>query len=393
MNIYKRQDESIKQYKIRLSENKDLYELSWEDIAELVNAEWGENKSEGYYRRWYAPYSEGFDDGVKSCANNDLQNQYDIKRIEFEKERMKLSDARTDYRKALRESARDDMLAEMLIEEVSKIKPYGDWIRDSAVHINNSGNDLMVSLNDIHFGADIKNHWNTYNPEVAKERFDKYLANILEIIKTHNPKNCYVCCNGDLISGNIHKTIQISNRLNVVQQVMGVAELISWFLSELSKHFRDGDVIFACVGGNHSRLSKKKESPKGERLDDLIPFYVKARLQNISNIKFIENDVDDTFNIVNIRGLNYLNVHGDYDTFSNIGKLLDMIDDKVYCIHFGHLHHNCTDAYQTHKTIMSGSFQGVDDFCIEHRLYSQAEQMVCVCNDKGIICQYPVIVQ
>jgi hypothetical protein len=374
-----------------LSANKDDYHLSWEDIADLINEETGENKSEGFFRRWFPPYAEGFDDGVRSVLErNDTEtseDEYTLKRISMEKEKVKLSDYRSDYNRMVRASAREDILASLMIEEIKKLIPYNV----SNLTINDSDNDLFVSLNDIHFGVDIDNHWNKYNPEIARHRFEVYLANIKKIQKLHKSKKCYVNANGDLISGNIHKTIQLSNRENVVKQIMGISELISWFLSELCGEF--DEVIFACVAGNHSRLSKKKESPKDERLDDIIPFYVKARLQNINNISYIDNDIDNTFNIVSIRGKKYLNVHGDYDSFNNIYKLLDMIDDKIYCIHFGHLHHNCSNSYQNYKTIMCGSFQGVDDFCIENRIYSNAEQMVCVCTEDGILCQYPVILQ
>jgi hypothetical protein len=42
------------------------------------------------------------------------------------------------------------------------------------------------------------------------------------------------------------------------------------------------------------------------------------------------------------------------------------------------------------KTIMSGSFLGMDDYCVQKRIYGQAEQMVCVCDEHGIRCSYPV---
>ena len=219
----------------------------------------------------------------------------------------------------------------------------------------------------------------------------KYLEEILNIKNMHNSENCYVCANGDLISGKIHSTIEISNCENVVEQVKGVSELLSWFLNCLSENFNN--VYFSVVSGNHSRLGDKDKSPKGERLDDLIPWYISSRLSNIKNFKVLDNNIDSTVNLLNIRGLNYINVHGDYDGFSTIQKLVDMMDKDIYCVHFGHKHHNATDYNNKYKLIMSGSLMGIDDYCIEKRIYGVAQQLVGVCTDSGMVCTYDVNLQ
>ena len=157
---------------------------------------------------------------------------------------------------------------------------------------------------------------------------------------------------------------------------MGVSELISWFLSELSKHFNN--VNFSVVAGNHSRLSLKDMSPKDERLDDLIPFYVKARLQNLNNVFVLDNKIDNTMSLIEIRGLNYVGVHGDMDKVNDVLKLVEMLPYKVYGILFGHLHHNASNFIQGYKTLMSGSLMGIDDFVLK-TIFGKAQQLVCVC--------------
>lgn len=383
-------DESVKTYKIRLCENKDIYDLSWNEISYLINKESGDRYDESYYRKWWNGYSEGFEDcRLLGVDDNALIMQYEEKRIQFEKEKIKFFDQRTAYNARIRHDARQEVLYDIIAESLKNVKPYQSKVVEN-IH-KFSENDLLIGLNDIHFGANISNDWNIYNSDVAKERFEKYLSSIRDIKNTHNPEKCYVCGNGDLISGNIHKTIQISNKENVIEQVMGVSELIAWFLSELSNDFIE--VIFVAVSGNHSRLSKKDESPLGERLDDLMPWYIKARLQNVDNIKILETGVRSTFNIINIRGLNYLNVHGDMDHTRTIHRITEMVDEEIYCVHMGHLHRNYTDSVGKYKIIMSGSFQGMDDFCVEKRIYSKAQQLVCVCNSNGILCHYDIILQ
>ena len=169
---------------------------------------------------------------------------------------------------------------------------------------------------------------------------------------------------------------------------MGVSELISQFLAELSKHFNN--VVFTVVAGNHSRLGNKDESLKNERLDDLIPWYVKARLQNLNNI-IITKNIDNTMSVVDIRNKKYVCVHGDYDSGkSAIQSLVLMSGQDVYAVCCGHLHHNSMDYINNIKVIMAGSFLGMDDYCISKRIIGIPQQLVCVCDENGVRCSYDV---
>ena len=387
MEYIKQENESVKNYKIRLFKNKDLYELTSQQIADLINKESGDNYCESTYRKWYKAYAEGVNDTEKELISGDkLLKEYELKQQELQKERYKFFDQRTAYNKNLRNDARWDNLKEILTKSIKEIKPY---LNKNYDNIQYQDNDLLVGLNDLHFGIEINNYWNKYNPDIAKERLEKYIKEIISIQKTHSSENCYICANGDLISGNSHLTIALANRENVVEQVMGVSELFSWFISELSGYFKN--IYFSVVAGNHSRLSLKDNSPKNERLDDLVPFYIKARLQNLKNVEVIDNNIDNTMSLINIRGLNYLGVHGDMDNMGNILKLVEMLPNKVYGILFGHLHHNVSDSTQGYKLLMSGSLMGIDDFCIEKRIMGKPQQLVCVCDNKGVRAMYDVI--
>ena len=107
----------------------------------------------------------------------------------------------------------------------------------------------------------------------------------------------------------------------------------------------------------------------------------------------LDNKIDNTMSLLEIRGLNYIGVHGDMDKVDSVLKLVEMLPCKVYGIIFGHLHHNSSDFIQGYKTLISGSLMGVDDYCIEKRLFGKAQQLVCVCDNKGVRCMYDVILQ
>ena len=218
----------------------------------------------------------------------------------------------------------------------------------------------------------------------------KYLDKIIAIGKLHNSENCIVWENGDAISGNIHNSIAVTNKENVKQQIFGVSELIAQFLSALSLNFKK--VSFRSVSGNHSRIDTKERALKDERLDDMIEWYLEARLKNDESIVIGDCEkIDETIYLLNILGKTYAGVHGDYDlTPTKIQDLQAMVGKPLYGVLMGHLHHNKVDTVQGIKTIMSGSFLGMDDYCVSKRIVGRPEQLVCICDSSGIKCSYDI---
>lgn len=249
---------------------------------------------------------------------------------------------------------------------------------------------MLVSLNDIHYGIQIDNAWNKYNSDICKDYFRQYLKKILTIAELHCSENCICWMNGDAISGNIHYSVAVANKENVVKQVVGVSELLSEFLAELSKHF--SKVFFVSVAGNHSRINPNKELALTEdRLDNLIGWYLEARLQDFENIKIVKENLNSTMYKIDIRGKCYCGVHGDFDpSDKNIQSLQTMAGEPLYAVLLGHKHHNEISSVQGVKTVMAGSFMGIDNYCIEKRIFGKPEQLVCICDEDGIVCSYDI---
>lgn len=323
----------------------------------------------------------------RSMTGSEL-GELDLKRIELKKEQQRFYDQRNAFQKLVRERSRQEELNDLLTDAVSKSEL--PTLRYSPSPIIHSDNDLLVSLNDIHYGAVVNNAWNTYDSDVCEDMLKDYLDRIIEISARHHSEDCICWMNGDAISGNIHYSIAVTNKENVIQQVMGVSELIAEFLAELSAHF--SNVYFVSVAGNHSRINPNKDNTLlDERLDDLIEWYCAARLQDFANIHFTYDKIDPTMYAINIRGKTYVGVHGDYEnTQSNIQTLQTMVGRPVYAVLLGHKHHNAIDNVQGIKTVMAGSFLGMDDYCIKKRIFGRQEQLVCVCDESGISCYYNI---
>ena len=393
MEITKRADETPLQYHKRLVYgklvDKTLSDMDYTELSELV---YGQAYSSDVARRMMYGSRRTLEmmdkERASEVGDKDVLSELDSKMIELRKERQKFYDQRAAFNKVVRERSRQEELNEILVDAIKN----GDLPRLNyeQTHIELSNNDLLVSLNDIHYGIVVDNTWNKYNSDICREMMSKYLDKIISIAETHKSENCIVYNNGDSISGKIHLTIQIANKENVIEQVKGVSELIAEFLAELSSHFKN--VKYISVAGNHSRIDSKENAPYDERMDDLIEWYLKARLQRFNNIQ-IDTDarIDPTMYITDIRGKTYLGIHGDFDTSpAKISALQAMAPKPLYAILSGHLHHNKVDEVQGVKTVMAGSFLGMDDFCIQKRIFGKPEQMVCVCDESGIICHYDI---
>ncbi len=331
-------------------------------------------------------------DGEESIRDADTLSALDAKKIELQMERQKFYDQRNAFNRLIRERSRQEELNEILVEAVrSGNLPQLHYER---FDIAPSDNDLLVSLNDIHYGANVSNFWNTYNSDVCREMMCRYLDRIISIGETHRSENCVVWANGDEISGNIHQSIAVTNKENVIEQIKGVSELIAEFLAELSRHF--SNVTFVSVAGNHSRIEPNKDRALiSERLDDLVEWYLGARLQNFENITIGGGEkIDHTIYLVDVRGQTYCGVHGDFDgSASKVQALQAMAGKPIYAVLSGHLHHNKIDEVQGVKTIMAGSFLGMDDYCVQKRIVGRAEQMVGVCDENGVRCSYGIPLQ
>lgn len=363
------------------------------DYTELAPYVYGKEYSSDVARRMMYGSRKTLDllgeQAEHGITSDDLLSELDAKKIEYQKERQKCFDQRAALNKLIRGRSRQEELNEILCEAIKT----GNLpvLNHEHAEVEASDNDLLVSLNDIHYGADIDNYWNKYNSAICWQMIETYLNKVLAIAETHHSENCIVWANGDQIHGNIHYSIAVTNKENVIEQVKGVSELISQFLAALSNHFNK--VTFVSVAGNHSRLNPDKDKALfTERLDDLVEWYLEARLQDIKNIVIGGGQkIDETMYLIDIRGKTYCGVHGDYEQGANkIQTLQTMAQKPVYAVLTGHLHHCKIDEVQGVKTIMSGSFLGMDDYCVQKRIYGQAEQMVCVCDEHGIRCSYSV---
>jgi hypothetical protein len=371
-----------------LQRKKTDESLEWQDIADFRSEYVGDLEHRDTVRKGSKLLLEYMDAGwVKEPDVNNKLESDNNELIKMRKEKMKLSDARVEYNRLIRQEARKESYVDMVKRIICEnIEPM-----NIPVHYTlfNSSTDLLVHLTDIHTGIEIHNWKNDFDEDILKKRIEKFTSNILDIRGQHGSENCYLVI-GEILSGIIHNNLRLQNNMDLMEQFKYISELIAAMLSRMANHFNH--IYVYTTPGNHSRISSKKEDGlDGENMDILLPFYLKARMQNIENITICDNTIEPEIAMFNIRGNNVFASHGHKDSPSNVVQNFTMMFGiKPQIVLLGHRHTNgLTTVYDT-KVIESGCCSGSDNYAVSIRKVNKPEQTVSVIGDNGLICLYDI---
>lgn len=389
-STYKRfENESTDELIYRICQDKDKIG-TWQDVANIINELTGDDFGESTYRKKYQSFQKMLSANQSKFADSESQlREIEDQIRELERMKIQFRDERRSWNKQNYENSRFDEVMNILVERMDNFAKT-DFTPHSSPTIDGDKN-MIICLSDLHIGQCFSSYFGEFNSDIAKERLQKYMNEILNIARDNHVKKAYVFMLGDNISNSLHKTIEVSNKENVIDQLKLSIEYISSFCYELTKHFEH--VYLASASGNHSRLQAKDLAQHSERLDAFIAWDVCRTLQYVDNFhSLLHRSIDDGIADVNIDGKTYLLIHGDYDTptktgYLNLSNIVGFFPDYICC---GHKHF-CFYSQES-KFIQSGSLASSgDDYCIEKRLSGKASQMVCVVDKTGIKSVHPIM--
>lgn len=398
--LKRKSNENEEQYIWRVGQLKDggLIDLNWDELTDYINQECrdseDEYRSEAAYRKPYQQAKRYYEAGVFSkFSENDYTNKLGEQKRELEKAKVAFRDERNGWNKQNRIEARIEERLDNLERELQMIGKTEFYVPDH-IKLDEGDNSLIIMLSDLHTGQTFDSPFGKYNTDILKDRLNQLLIKALDIGVRHHSTMVNVVLLGDEISGNIHNTIQVSNRENVIDQIKIASEVIASFCVELASAF--GFVnVYECAG-NHSRLVSNKElAIHDERLDNLITWIVKQMTMHIDNIKVHDNDcrIDSGISVFELYGKEYVAVHGDNDVLNKtgVGNLSMMLGKIPYAILNGHNHFPSNTDVNGVKVVQGGSLAGSgDDYTIEKRLSGKPNQTILVCDENGIDCIYNV---
>lgn len=352
--------------------------LKWADEAGIIYMDFDKEK-------------QAMEEKVRTAQS--VYNDSEKERISAEIARIQMRDERTAMNAFMRAQARECRDRAYMMEQMGRI---GESRYVSVKEVAREDNDysnvfnekdshtIIATFADSHFGLSFEGFGGAaYNTDIAKQRVRAYAHNIYLEAQRTGCNEVHLVVLGDLISGMIHKTVQIANRENVADQVMIAGETMADFIFDLSETF--DKVSVTHVPGNHSRMDKKEDSLNGDRLDKVVMWYAQGTLKHIDNIYW--HSCGDTISEFEIDGKKYIAVHGDYDNFSEAGvaRLVSYVGYKPEAIFTAHRHTPAMIRFNDTYMIQSGSFVGSgDEYTERGRLGGGANQILCTVGTCGI---------
>lgn len=289
MDVFKKLDnENFHQYIWRMDElvQSGKYK-NWKEITPFVNAElFGEDESlfrdESAFRKGVKYARDYFEAGVFGVGSDDeYYKKLEEQRLELEKERQKLYATKTEYTRQVRQQSRFELFYENVADGIKELT-VPDFV---GLDYSANNKEYIISIADIHAGANFVTETNKYSFDEITNRFNKLLNYSINFVCEHQLSNIKVLCLGDDVQGILRLSDLQLNESSVVKATVFIAKTIANFLNELSKYCYIE--YYHTPTSNHSQvrpLGTKASEIASEDVEYIICNYIKDVLVNNDRI-------------------------------------------------------------------------------------------------------------
>jgi hypothetical protein len=246
-------------------------------------------------------------------SEDQLKERHDEQIKQLEAELAEKDSALKEYRKA---HGKLEVFFSRIIEYIEPIEPFQSVFNKTYKKKADSEIIPVIHNTDAHMGAvqqgDEIEHFNEFNPELCDKRILGFTGGFIEWVQLHrnayNIKRCNVVFTGDLISGDIHDELRVTNAFPVPQQCVRAAQVYAKQITLLAPHFETVTVDF-LTEDNHSRLTKKPQAKEAgiNSYGYLIGKLIEAYISKVDNVVFNIHAMHEK--VISISNMNYLITH------------------------------------------------------------------------------------
>jgi len=297
---------------------KKLAGASWVQLAEWLETYFDVKIDRTNIARWY-----NTEINIQNI-NPDLLEQDRVKdRITLDARiatyRAKLNQVTRQYNELLKkDSSMESLIASIKQNTIPFPKLASVKYKKPTGKIKGDSPQIVVApLSDTHIGEvvnpDQMTGLNRYDMEIFNNRLYGWASTVLNLVNLKRNSipidELVVPMLGDIISGDIHDELMLTNEDHLVGQMIRGAHLVSQALLFLAPHFKK--IRVPCVVGNHGRMFRKKPMKNKAILDwDYILYqFVAAFCKSQPHIEFhIPTSYFTTFKV---HEKNILIMHGD----------------------------------------------------------------------------------
>ena len=366
MTEYKRlPNETDEALILRVCRDKDIIG-SWDDVAVVLNRLLGANYRPNTYRNNFQSYNK-FRQVDLEKSESSLLEEIKEQRRELEKEKIQIQTANIERNRINRAESRHKMYYQYVGTAIQSL-PMPDF-RPLYSDFENKV-EYLVTLADIHYGANFKSENNEYSPAIAKERFEYLSARIVSFVQSHKLRRIHIVSLGDLVQGVLRVSDLKINDSSVVKAVVEISRLVALFLNEISAYVMVE--YYHSPTANHTQirpLGTKASEIADEDLEYVIGNYIKDLCANNDRItvhladegkQYIEIPIFD-YEIVAMHGHQIKNIETSVRDMSMLKRTF--IDYLI----LGHFHNGKeipsfeSSCYDT-EILVSPSFIGSDPY-------------------------------
>jgi len=254
---------------------------------------------------------------AKFLSEDQLKFQHDEQVQQLHRELKEKEEALKGYRK---DHGKLEVFFNRVTSCVTPIAPIKSVFNQVYRHHSEVSETEIVPVmqnTDAHMGAvqdaDEIENFNAYNPKICENRILGFTQSYIDWVSLHrgiyNIKKCHVIYTGDLVSGDIHDELRVTNAFPVTQQVVEIAKVYTKQLALLAPYFEVVIVDF-LTEDNHSRLTKKPQAKEAglNSYGYLVAALMQAYLEKHKNIDFNVHTMSEK--VIQVSTRNYLITHG-----------------------------------------------------------------------------------
>lgn len=366
---YKRfENEAEDSYILRICEMKQTQGWTWQDIADILNDALGHNFDESRYRKQYKSYSKMLEANEdKIFTDDEYLKKIQAEKMDLEKERQKLYATKVEMQRVVRQNSRFELFYENVRDAISALPMPMIKYTDNKRFLLSK--EYLLTIADIHCGAQFDLPTNNYSIEECERRFGVLLNDIADYVQRNQISRLNVVSLSDDIQGILRVSDLQLNETSVVEATVVVSRLIANFLNELSAFC--SIEYYHTPNSNHSQIrpiGTKASELATEDLEYIIGNYITDLLRNNTRVHVHTNFGCDYIEIP-IFNYNIIALHGHtIKNYETALKDLSALHRKMYdFVIVGHMHNakqisgNENGDYDT-EVLMCPSFQGTDPF-------------------------------
>lgn len=341
---------------------------TWNEVADVLNNILGNEYTESKYRKQFQAFNK-----IMSANQNRIIDttgyidELENTRKELQKERIKLQTLNIERNRLDREEARQELFYEHVatackILPTPQFKPFTNGYRKDISYV--------LTIADVHYGADFKTVNNEYSREIAKQRFEYLAGRVEEFVKEKNIRTLYVVSLGDLLQGILRVSDLKLNDTSLVKCLVEISDIVAAFLNEISTYVKVE--YYHVPKANHTQLrclGTKASALPEEDLEYAIGNYVKTALRNNDRVMVHVTDEPMGFIDIELPALTLCAMHGhQIHNFENAIKDIEALTGRYYsALLLGHYHSGKEiptneGEFGDKEVLISSSFIGSDPY-------------------------------